>query len=173
MNENVRSMVLGPSVLYGVAIIALILTAARKPAKNSEQAIDAIVNLYLIGVAFQCLHFTEEFVTRFYVRAPEFLGFAAWSREFFVIFNLSWIALWLIAAVGIKRRMRIAFFPVWFFAISMVGNAIWHPLLCLAAGGYFPGLFTSPFGGVIGIMLLSRLRKLTLANHPWPGSHTN
>jgi hypothetical protein len=43
----------------------------------------------------------------------------------------------------------------------MVGNAIWHPLLCLATGGYFPGLFTSPFAGIIGVMLLSRLWKLT------------
>ena len=161
MNENVRSMALGPSVLYGVAIIALILTSARKPAKNSEPAIDGIVNLYLIGIAFQCLHFTEEFVTRFYVRAPEFLGFVRWSTEFFVTFNLIWIAVWLWGAVGLKRGMRIAFFPVWFFAIGMVGNAIWHPLLCLATGGYFPGLLTSPFAGVVGAILLSRLWKIT------------
>jgi len=63
--------------------------------------------------------------------------------------------------VGIKRGMRVAFFPVRFFAIGMVGNAIWHPLLCLATGGYFPGLWTSPFGGVIGVILLSRLRRFT------------
>jgi Protein of unknown function with HXXEE motif len=97
------------------------------------------------------------------VRAPEFLGFVAWSSEFFVVFNLSWIALWLVAAVGIKKRIRIAFFPVWFFAIGMVGNAIWHPLLCLAKRSYFPGLFTSPFAGVIGVILISRLLKLTRA----------
>ncbi len=161
MSESARSMILGPSVLYGVAVIAIVLTIIRRPAKNSDAAIDAIVRLYLIGIAFQCLHFTEEYVTRFYVRAPEFLGFVAWPSEFFVIFNLTWIALWLLAAVGVKREMRVAYFPVWFFAVGMVGNAIWHPLLCLATGGYFPGLFTSPFAGIIGVMLLSRLRKLT------------
>jgi len=85
----------------------------------------------------------------------------AWPSEFFVIFNLVWIALWLLAAVGVKRGMRTAFFPLWFFAIGMVGNALWHPLLSLATGGYFPGLFTSPFAGIIGVMLLSRLWKLT------------
>jgi hypothetical protein len=69
--------------------------------------------------------------------------------------------LWLLGAVGVKCGIRAAYFPVWFFSIGMVGNAIWHPLLSLATGGYFPGLFTSPFGGVIGIMLLSRLWKLT------------
>jgi hypothetical protein len=75
--------------------------------------------------------------------------------------NLTWIALWLLAAVGVKGEMRAAYFPLWFFAVGMVGNAIWHPLLCLATGGYFPGLFASPFAGIIGVMLLSRLRKLT------------
>jgi hypothetical protein len=154
-------MVLGPSVLYGVVIAALILTIARKPPKYSAAEIDGIIGLYLVGIAFQCLHFTEEFLTGFYVRAPEFLGFVAWSSEFFVTFNLVWIALWLLAAVGAKREMRVAYFPVWFFAIAMVGNAIWHPLLCLAIRSYFPGLFTSPFAGIIGAILLSRLWKLT------------
>src|SRR4051794_15882583 len=163
MSDNVRSMVFGPSVLYGVAIVALVLSIARKPMKNCSAAIDGIIGLYVVGIACQCLHFTEEFVTGFYIRAPKFLGFVAWSEEFFVTFNLIWIALWLLAAVGIKKQIRIAFFPVWFFAIGMIGNAVWHPLLCLATRSYFPGLFTSPFAGVIGVILLSRLLKLTRA----------
>jgi hypothetical protein len=161
MNDNVRSMILGPSVLWGVAVVALILTIVRRPVRDSSEVFDSIIGLYLTGIAFQCLHFTEEFVTHFYVRTPEFLGFVAWSGEFFVILNLSWIALWLLGAVGIKRGIRAAFFPVWFFSIGMVGNAIWHPLLSLATGGYFPGLFTSPFAGIIGVILLSRLWKFT------------
>jgi len=161
MSDNFRSMVFGPSVLYGVAVVALILTIARRPAKYSSEEIDRIIRLYVVGIAFQCLHFTEEFVTGFYIRVPPFLGFVPWLPEFFVTFNLIWIALWLLAAVGIRSRIRVAFFPVWFFAIGMVGNAIWHPLLCLATGGYFPGLFTSPFAGVIGVILLKRLWKLT------------
>lgn len=161
MSDNVRSMVFGPSVLYGVAVVALILTIVRRPRKYSSEEMNGIIGLYLVGIACQCLHFTEEFVTGFYVRAPEFLGFVAWSTEFFVTFNLVWIALWLLGAVGMRKGLRIAFFPVWFFAIGMVGNALWHPLLCLATRGYFPGLFTSPFAGVIGVLLLSRLWKLT------------
>ena len=166
MNESVRSMVFGPSVLYGVAIVALVLTIVRRPAKYSAEEVDGIIGLYLIGIAFQCLHFTEEFVTGFYVRAPEFLGFVRWPTEFFVTFNLLWIAVWLLGAVGLKSGLRIAFFPVWFFAVGMVGNAIWHPLLCLATRGYFPGLLTSPFAGVIGVILLSRLWKITAPTYP-------
>ena len=161
MSENVRSMFLGPSVLWVVAIVALVLTMVRKPAKSSAEEMDRMLGLYLIGIAFQCLHFTEEFATGFYVRLPEFLGFVRWSSEFFVVLNLAWIAIWLVAAVGLKHGMRAAFFPVWFFAIGMVANAIGHPLLCFATGGYFPGLLTSPFVGIIGAILLSRLWKLT------------
>ena len=121
---------------------------------------DGIICLYLIGIALQCLHFTEECHPLLCPRAG-IPGIRRLVREFFVIFNLSWIALWLLAAVGIKCGMRAAFFPVWFFAIGMVGNAIGHPLLSLATGGYFPGLFTPPFAGIIGVILLSRLWRLT------------
>jgi hypothetical protein len=51
MSDSARSMIFGPSVLYGVAVIALVLTIVRRPAKNSDQAIDAIIRLYLIGIA--------------------------------------------------------------------------------------------------------------------------
>src|SRR5947207_12200600 len=159
MSESARSMILGPSVLYGVAAVALVLTIVRRPAKNSAGAIDSIVRLYLIGIAFQCLHFTEEYVTCFYVRALEFLGFVAWPSEFFVIFNLVWIALWLLAAVGVKGGIRVAYFPLWFFAVGIVGNALWHPLLCFATGGYFAGVFTSRFAETIGVILLSPLSR--------------
>lgn len=157
-------MILGPSVLYAVALVALVLTIVRRPGKSPADAVEEIVRLYLIGIAFQCLHFTEEFVTGFYIRAPQFLGLVAWPSAFFVIFNLVWIALWLVAAVGMKSRVRAAFFPVWFFAVGMVGNAIWHPLLSVTTGGYFPGLYTSPFAGIIGVMMISRLWKLTDPN---------
>jgi len=46
MSESARSMILGPSVLYGVAAIAMLLTIIRRPARNSADAIDAIIRLY-------------------------------------------------------------------------------------------------------------------------------
>src|SRR5437763_16017155 len=126
MTDSARSMILGPSVLYGVAAIALVLTIVRRPAKNSDNAIDAIIRLYLVGIAFQCLHFTEEYVTRFYVRAPEFLGFVAWPSEFFVIFNLTWITLWLFAAVGVKRGILMALLSLCFYSVCLVLSSIVH-----------------------------------------------
>jgi hypothetical protein len=47
---------------------------------------------------------------------------------------------------------------VWFFAIGgVIGNAIWHPLLSLRVGGYFPGLYTSFAYLIVGPILLKRL----------------
>ena len=50
--------------------VKIVFTIVRRPAEDSAEAIDGITRLYLVGIAFQCLHFTEEFVTGFYVRAP-------------------------------------------------------------------------------------------------------
>jgi hypothetical protein len=52
VSETVRSMVFGPSVLYGVAIVALVLTFTRKPTRFSAEEIDPVLRLYLIGIAF-------------------------------------------------------------------------------------------------------------------------
>jgi len=49
---------------------------------------------------------------------------------------------------------------VWFFAFGgVVGNAIWHPLLALKVGGYFPGLITSFAYLIVAPILLTRLTE--------------
>jgi hypothetical protein len=160
MSESLQSILIGTSALSAVAIVSLLLTIAKKPKSLNSQDLDQFVKLVLIGVAFQCIHFVEEFITHLYERLPQLLGLQPWSAEFFVTFNLSWVFIWILSAVGLKYNFRPAFFPVWFFAIGMTGNGIAHPALALAVGGYFPGLFTSPIVGVLGVMLLLRLWRL-------------
>jgi hypothetical protein len=149
MNENLQSILIGTSALSAVAIAALLLTISKKPKSLNSQDLDQFVKLFLIGVAFQCIHFLEEFITHFYEYFPQFLGLQPWSAEFFVTFNLAWICIWILSAVGLKYNFRPVFFPVWFFAIGMAGNGIVHPLLAVAVGGYFPGLITSPIVGIL------------------------
>ena len=160
MSESLQSILIGTSALTTVGIAALLLTIAKKPKSLNSQDLDQFVKLFLIGVAFQCIHFLEEFVTHLYEGLPQLLGLQPWSAEFFVSFNLSGICIWILSAVGLKNNFRLAFFPVWFFAIGMTANGIIHPALALAVGGYFPGLFTSPIVGVLGVMLLLRLWRL-------------
>jgi hypothetical protein len=160
MSENIQSIIIGTSLLSVAILVAIFLTIVRRSDNSDLQVRDRLVNLFLICIAFQCIHFVEEFITRLYESLPQLLGLQVWSAEFFVTFNLCWIFIWLLSTVGIKNNFRPAFFPVWFFAIGMTGNGIAHPLMAVAVGGYFPGLITSPIVGVLGVMLLLRLWSL-------------
>ena len=143
------------------ACAALLLTILRRPRNLDPAARGQTARLLLIGLAAQCLHFMEESITGFPNRFPVLLGFPAWSADFFVIFNLTWLSIWILSAVGLQKGSRIALFPIWFFAIASIANGIGHPALAAAVRGYFPGLITSPLVGVLGLLLWRRLESLT------------
>lgn len=164
MNENLSSILLGLIPLYVVAGLALLFTIFRRGAKPDPTLTQRFIHLFLLGIALQCIHFIEEFVTGFYTRFPAFLGLAPWPAEFFVTFNLAWIAIWIVSAIGIYYNFQAAYFPVWFFTLGMIVNGIFHPLLALNSRGYFPGLFTSPAVGIIGVVLMIKLWELTKHN---------
>jgi hypothetical protein len=162
MIDNIIGIAIYASAFFAVILVSILLTLFRDYKNLNVPALDRFVKLFLIGIAFQCLHFTEEFITRFYERLPRLLDMQVWSKEFFVAFNLSWVFIWIISAVGIKNNFRPAFYPIWFFAIMMTANGIVHPALALAVGGYFPGFFTSPIVGILGILLLRKLWEMSL-----------
>ncbi len=161
MNENLRSMLTGTAGLSAGAVVALLLTILRRPVDGDLAARERMVCLFLIGLAAQCLHFMEEFVTRFQDRFPALLGLPAWPENFFAVFNLIWLSIWILSAVGVQKGWRIALFPVWFFAIAAIANGIAHPALAIIARGYFPGLISSPVVGVLGVLLWQRLHAVT------------
>jgi hypothetical protein len=150
----------GTAGLSVAAFVALLLTALRKPVDDAA-ARERAVRLFLIGLAAQSLHFMEEFVTRFQDRFPALLSLPAWSNNFYVIFNLLWMCVWILSAVAWQKGSRLAFFPVSFFALASIANGIGHPVLAVLVHGYFPGLVTSPVVGIIGVLLFVRLLRLT------------
>jgi hypothetical protein len=83
------------------------------------------------------------------------------SLRVFVSFNLAWLGIWALSAWGLARRHQVALFPLWFLGIASVANGLAHPLLALNAGGYFPGLATSPLVAAVGALLLVRLSRVT------------
>ena|SRR5208283_3195068 len=161
MPENLRSILTGTAGLSVAAVAAMVLTIVRRPVESDAAGRERTVRLFLIGIAAQCLHFLEEFVTRFEERFPPLLGLPAWSEDFFVVFNLTWLCVWILSAIGLPRGYRAAFFPVWFFAIASIVNGIVHPVLALAARGHFPGLITSPLVGAVGVLLWLMLMVVT------------
>src|SRR5690349_19212966 len=111
MTDNLRSVLLGTAGLWAGALIALLLTILRRPVKLDPALRDRTAQLMLIGLAAQCLHFMEEFVTRFQDRFPTLLGLSAWPENFFVSFNLIWLSVWILSAIGLHKGYRFVLFP--------------------------------------------------------------
>jgi|SRR5215207_8844254 len=136
-----------------LAFICYLLTTYREMTK-AERALP----IYLIALAMQFLHFTEEYVYGFHLRIGEIMaGWPPFSANLFVAFNMIAYCLFLLGGLGMYKGMKSPMIFVWFFTIAVIVNAISHPLLALKVGGYFPGLFTSFAFWILGPVLLSRL----------------
>ena len=117
----------------------------------------AVLPLYLLGVALQSLHFCEEYLTGFQREFPTLFG-NEWSDQRFVTFNLIWLSVFSIAALGIYLRNALAYLVVIFFAIvGEVGNGVGHLAISIVQGRYFPGSITAPVIIVVGVVMLRRL----------------
>jgi hypothetical protein len=113
--------------------------------------------------ALQSGHFVEEWATGFHARFPALFGLEPMPLSIFVVFNLTWIVIWIVSIPMLRSARRAAFFTAWFLAIAGALNGLAHPLMSAAVAGYFPGLITSPFIGLAGVCLWRRLRNATLA----------
>lgn len=167
MGDRIESILIGTAGLSLAAFVSLYLVMVRTGAAAEPEARERFVRLVLIAIAIESVHFGEELATGFHQRFPELLGLSPWPLSFFVVFNVAWIALWLVSAAGLRAGVDAAYFPIWFLVIGMMLNGVAHPLLALAAGGYFPGLVTSPVTGVLGFVLCPKLWALT--DPRWPG----
>ncbi|HZS10545.1 MAG TPA: HXXEE domain-containing protein [Blastocatellia bacterium] len=138
-------------------VIAYLVWLSREDGRGSGSS--KVLSIYLTGIAVQCAHFCEEYLTGFQTRFPGLAGYR-WSDGLFVAFNLIWLCWFVLAAVGGLYRVRLAYLVVWFFALAGgIGNGIVHPVLSIIQGGYFPGLITSPAHLIIGILLTRALVK--------------
>jgi len=148
-------------VLGLAAVAAAILARSRaSPPEKLATRIAAAQSL-AVALTIQGIHFTEEAITGFPERLGALLGLPAMPMSFFVVFNIALLAAWIASVPAIRSGKTIAFFTAWFLAIAGMFNAIAHPLLAVAAGGYFPGLLTSPVIGAAAIWLCLRLRVAT------------
>lgn len=150
--------------VLGLAALAAVVLARTRPSRPENLAVrSAAARALALATAVQAVHFTEEATTGFPERLGALLGLPAMPMSFFVVFNLTWLLIWIISVPGIRTARAFAFFAAWFLAIAGMVNAIAHPLLAIASGGYFPGLVTSPLIGAAGVWLWFRLREAT---HP-------
>ncbi len=157
-------------VLGLAAVAALRLVLIRwSPPENTAERLDAARALAL-AVGFQSVHFAEETATGCHERLGALLGLPGIPLSVFVVFNLTWLGIWVASVPGLRSARAAAFFAAWFLAIAGIFNGIAHPLLALAAGGYFPGLVSSPFICVASVWLWLRLRRATRPREGAPPS---
>ena len=142
------------TVVLGIGMVVAYLLWSAAGWNNNPAA---ILPAYLLAIAVQCLHLTEEFVTGFQRRFPRLIGYE-WSDARFLTFNLVWLAVFVLAALGVYRRVPLAYLVVLFFALAGgVANGTGHLLLCASQRGYFPGAVTAPLCLLLGILLITRL----------------
>ncbi len=148
-------------VLGLVAIVAVRLSQNRSSPMEAAKERNAASTFLGIATAIQSVHFAEEWVTGFHIRFPALLGLDPMPLSLFVAFNLVWIGFWIVSVPSLRIGRRSAFFAAWFLAIAGVLNGVAHPMMAIASGGYFPGLITSPFIGIAGVILWQRLHRAT------------
>ncbi len=163
MPNGASSVLVGTSGLTLAAVAAAVLAYSRP--RVAAEHVARVRQIASIAVVAQAAHFGEEYLQQFYLRFPAQLGLAPWSEQFFVSFNVAWLVVWVFAIATLTKFPRLAAFPLWFLAIASVANGVVHPLLSLVVGGYFPGLWSSPVVGILGVVLVSALASATQARN--------
>ncbi len=169
VDERVRSVFLGTSGLAIVLAVAVGLALARPAGSGDPDARRRARFAAWLAIGIQGAHFVEELLSGFRIWFPEQLGLAPWSAAFFVGFNVSWLAIWILAVLA-AGRMRLAVdAALLFLAMASMVNGIAHPLLALREGAYVPGLVTAPFAGAAGWLLWRARWALRKPSVPVPG----
>lgn len=152
-----------PSIiaLSAMAAVALAITVARGGINADPPALRSVARMAILAIVCQILHFAEEVGGGLNRRLPEFFGLDTVTMESFVGVNLVALAIWMLSVPALMARISAALFPLWFLAVASVSNALLHPALAMATGGYFPGVLTSPVVGVAGLFLLGGLARIT------------
>ena len=155
-----------PSIiaLSVMAALALAVTLACGGINTDPAALRMAIRLAILAIVCQVLHFAEEATGELNRRLPEFFGLDSVAMDSFVSVNLVGLAVWVLSVAALTARASAALFPLWFLAVASVSNALLHPALAIATGGYFPGVITSPVVGVAGLLLLRGLVRITRQN---------
>lgn len=150
------------SAMWWTFIPAMIIAGSLHLASTARAVPDPerVLPIYLVALAWQFLHFAEEYTGRFWARWPEEIFSApAMSPEFFIWANMLSYAGFAIGAIALFAGWRVPLLIVWFFTImGVMGNAIGHPIYALISGDpTFPGTVTSLAYWIIGPVLILRL----------------
>ncbi|MGB8622951.1 MAG: hypothetical protein WCD16_09040 [Paracoccaceae bacterium] len=135
-------------IFFGMYLKQVTLPAGRK-----------LYPIYFGVLAWQFIHFSEEFMTGFRFRFPDLFGSQPFSTDLFVGINMVSYFVFVMAFILVfAAGRRFLLVPVLFFIVyGALGNAISHTYWVIWVQGYFPGFFTAQLYWVLGLLLLTRL----------------
>jgi hypothetical protein len=162
----------GPA-MWWTFIPAMVIACGLHLASTARTAPDParVLPVYIVALAWQFLHFAEEFMNGFYRRWPkEVFASAPMSVNLFVWGNMVSYAAFCVGALALYRRWRVPLLIVWFFAImGVAGNAIGHAVYAMISGDIlFPGTITAFAYWIIGPVLIRSLWRSSRS----PGAST-
>ena len=115
---------------------------------------------YATAVLVQCVHLVEEYRTGFYQVYPPIFGAEPWSSSRFLLFNLAWLVIFVVAGIGMAYSRRSSYLVALFLALGGgIGNGLGHLILAARRGGYFPGAYTAVLALFAGSALLRALLR--------------
>ncbi len=150
--------IVGGSAL--LAFFAWLKTTFNKPA---EPAI--ILPIFLVGIACLMVHIIEEYLTGFAPRMSQTFHICFTTHEFVLFFGMAGYVVWILSALGLMYKNRVANFFAWVFLIGPGTAEIAHYIFPLYEGGpyhYFPGMYTAwmpMIPGIYGIYILLKEAK--------------
>ena len=127
--------------------------------RRKRLAGERIVPLYFVSLAWQLVHFLEEYFTGFNYRWPtEIFRTRPYEDKQFVAINVGSYAVFIIGGIALLKRVPEFYLPAVFFSVmGVMFNGVQHPVYSLMVKGYFPGLWTSFLDLVLGPVLLKQL----------------
>jgi hypothetical protein len=123
--------------------------------------------IYFLTLAWQFIHFTEEYLTGFYNRFPLLYGHTPYSLHLFISFNMVSYFVFVVACLLVfTKSLKFLVVPVLFFLVyGAMGNAITHTWWVILQKAYFPGFYTAQVYWMLGPLALSTFigsRRTTL-----------
>lgn len=153
-----------PISMWWTFIPCMVIAYVCHLASTARHAPDPkrVLPIYLFALAWQFVHFADEYQGGFYRRWTEdIFGAPAMSAEFFVWANMLSYSLFVMGGLAMYARLpiRVPMLMVWFVTImGVMGNAISHALYSLISGDLgFPGFYTSLAYWIVGPILIYRL----------------
>ena len=131
---------------------------------NMRTLPDSIQLGYLAVVTAQATHSIEEAATQlFAVWGPAAAVSGFFSDDLptgFAIVNCSLVILGMLGYATAVRNSTAAAIPIiWFWVVLELANSVFHTLMGVNAGGYFPGLATVPFLFVGSVYLATHVLR--------------